>query len=107
MITINFRDAHGGESGTVTTEVGPTLMEVATMNNVAGVIAECGGGASCGTCHVYIDERWSAMLPVPEPEESDLIEFLDGVQPNSRLACQLVLEENLDGMIVTTPLAEG
>ena len=79
MISLTFIDQQGVEH-TVRTEPGPTLMEVATFNNVPGILAECGGGASCGTCHVYVDEPWLSLLPEPEPEETDLVEFLEDVR---------------------------
>ena len=95
-----------GTGHTVRAEPGPTLMEIATFNNVPGILAECGGGASCGTCHVYVDEAWLSVLPEPGPEETDLVEFLEDVRPNSRLACQIVLDDALDGLVVT-PVAHA
>jgi 2Fe-2S ferredoxin len=106
LIQITFRDAGGG-SRTVEVEPKGTVMEAAMLNNVAGIVAECGGGCSCATCHVHVDEEWLGRLPAAAPEESDLVEFLDGAGPSSRLSCQLELTPELDGLIVRTPPAQG
>jgi 3-phenylpropionate/trans-cinnamate dioxygenase ferredoxin reductase subunit len=89
-----------GELASVNIPVGRSLMEGSVRNNLPGIIAECGGMCSCGTCHVYIDSRWESLLPGPEYEEADLLEFLEGAEPNSRLSCQLVMTDELDGMVV-------
>ncbi|HEY1511206.1 MAG TPA: FAD-dependent oxidoreductase [Solirubrobacteraceae bacterium] len=89
-----------GELASVNIPVGRSLMEGSVRNNLPGIIAECGGMCSCGTCHVYIDPEWEGLLPEPEYEEADLLEFLEGAEPNSRLSCQLVMTDELDGMVV-------
>ena len=71
-------------------------------NLVPGVQAECGGGLSCATCHVYVDESWMAAVGEPTNKvETVLMESLDSHQHNSRLSCQIHLEESLDGLTVT------
>ena len=55
---------------------------------------------SCGTCHVYVESEWEGLLPEPEYEEADLLEFIEGRESNSRLSCQLVMTDELDGMVV-------
>jgi 3-phenylpropionate/trans-cinnamate dioxygenase ferredoxin reductase subunit len=89
-----------GELASINIPVGRSLMEGSVRNNLPGIIAECGGMCSCGTCHVYIDPAWEGLLPEPEYEEEDLLEFLDGRESNSRLSCQLVMTDELDGMVV-------
>jgi 2Fe-2S ferredoxin len=96
-----------GEVNTVQVPIGLTLMDASVRNNLPGVIAECGGMCSCGTCHVYVREPWSGQLPEPEFEEEDLLEFIEGRHPNSRLSCQLVLGDELDGLVVDVPAFEG
>jgi 2Fe-2S ferredoxin len=78
-------------------------MEAAVDSNVPGIVAECGGSCSCATCHVYVDESWLGRLEEPTQEESDLIEFLDGARPNSRLSCQILLSDDLDGLTLHIP----
>jgi 2Fe-2S ferredoxin len=102
QIKITFRNAEGVARG-VEVEPRGTVMEAAALNNVAGIVAECGGGCSCATCHVYVDEEWFGRLPAAVAEESDLVEFLDAVRPNSRLSCQIELDVSLDGLTVETP----
>lgn len=89
-----------GEIASVGIPVGLTLMDGSVRNNLPGILAECGGMCSCGTCHVYVDPQWASLLPEPEYEEAELLEFLEGSEPNSRLSCQIVLTDELDGMVV-------
>lgn len=63
--------------------------------------AECGGAASCATCHVYVDDAWLGKLTPPSHEEEDLLYTAPDVQPNSRLSCQILLSDELDGLKVT------
>ena len=63
--------------------------------------AECGGACSCATCHVYVEDGWFARLPEPSPDEEDLLYSTLDKKPNSRLSCQILLNEDLDGMRVT------
>lgn len=68
--------------------------------------AECGGAMACGTCHVYVDPAWASKLVPPTPEETDrLAEDAFNVEDNSRLSCQILMSEKLDGLKVT--LAPG
>lgn len=67
--------------------------------------AECGGCCSCATCHVYVDEAWVDKLYPPQEEEQDLLDTAPDVRDNSRLSCQILMSEELDGLKVT--LAPG
>lgn len=60
--------------------------------------AECGGSCTCGTCHVYVDEKWMDRLPPATDEEMDQLDAVEGVQENSRLACQILTAQDLDGL---------
>ena len=79
---------------------GWTIME---MLREAGlpITAECGGACACATCHVYIDEDWTAKLNPASEMEVDMLDMALAVQPNSRLSCQLTCSEELDGIKVT------
>lgn len=96
-----------GTDRAVDAKDGASLMENAIMNNVRGIEAECGGCCSCATCHVYVDEKFAALLPVPDEMENEL---LDGVaaerKPTSRLSCQISVGPELDGLIVHIPEAQ-
>jgi len=107
MPTITYVLKDGSEK-TVASGVGKTLMEVAIANNVRGIDAECGGCCSCATCHVYIDAPWADLVPAPDEMEGEL---LDGVAaertPASRLSCQIVVSDALDGLVVRVPVRQG
>jgi 2Fe-2S ferredoxin len=92
-----------GTARTVEAKVGATVMETAVDNDIPGILATCGGSCSCATCHVYVDDGWAAKLPPPALEESDMLDTAHDLKDTSRLSCQLVVSEELDGLIVTTP----
>jgi len=102
MIKIIFTDFEGTET-TVETQPGTSLMEVAVQNMVPGIEAECGGGCSCATCHVIVDDEWFARLNPIESTEESMLEFVEEPQPNSRLSCQVKVTDEMDGLKVTTP----
>lgn len=85
---------------------GDSVMETAIDNDVDGIIAECGGACSCATCHVYVDEAWLDRLPPPDPLEDGMLECVLERQPNSRLSCQIRLNDELDGIRVRVPDAQ-
>lgn len=62
--------------------------------------AECGGAGICGTCHVHVGREWLDRLPEPNDEELDTLDKLPGADATSRLCCQLLLSEDLDGLRV-------
>jgi ferredoxin, 2Fe-2S len=63
--------------------------------------AECGGCCCCATCNVYVDEKWLSKLFPPSLEEQDLLADACDTKENSRLSCQILMSENLDGIEVT------
>src|SRR4051794_28975376 len=89
---------------TVDTSAGRSVMQVAVHANVPGIIAECGGAAMCGTCHVYVEDSFSARLSPPDLVEEEILDAaLAERRPNSRLSCQIRLTDDLDGLIVHIP----
>ncbi len=93
-----------GEAVTVAVPDGWSLMQGATSNGVDGIIGECGGAASCATCHCYVDGERLAELPPPSEDELAMLENAAAPrQPNSRLACQLKAGPELTGLVVTLP----
>ena len=92
-----------GSARTVEAEPGATVMETAIQNDIPGILATCGGSCSCATCHVYVDEAWFERLGPPTLEESDMLDTAHDLKPTSRLSCQIVVTEELDGLTVTTP----
>mgnify|MGYP001807989626 CR=1 FL=1 len=82
-------------------------MEAAVKNHVPGIDAECGGACACATCHVYVDEAWRSIVGEPVPMEEDMLDYAFGVQPSSRLSCQIRITAELDGLILKTPDRQG
>jgi 2Fe-2S ferredoxin len=100
MAKITFIQPDGTEQ-TVEAEPGMTVMEVAKLNLIEGIEAECGG--ACATCHVYVDEAWREKTGAPEQMEEDMLDFAFEVRPESRLSCQIKVVPELDGLIVRIP----
>ena len=82
---------------------GLTVMETATRNNVPGIDADCGGACACATCHIYVDPAWRDKIEPPLAIEQSMLDGIMNVAPNSRLACQIKITDQLDGLIVHTP----
>jgi len=98
MPTVRVIDRDGVEREVNATS-GSVLMEpLRDMEN--GVAAICGGMCSCATCHVYVDEAWVAKLPAPMSDEGDMLGDLTSRRENSRLSCQIVLNDTLSGLKV-------
>ncbi len=80
---------------------GQTLMQEAIVNDVPGILADCGGSCACATCHCYIDEAWMDKVGPPNAHEEGLLEFAAGPRKaTSRLSCQIVLTDEMDGLVV-------
>jgi 2Fe-2S ferredoxin len=86
---------------------GQSVMDGSVRNNLAGIIAECGGSCSCATCHVYVDDASQAWFDDASDEERELLEFAEGARPNSRLSCQLIITDGCDGVRVEVPDTNG
>jgi len=103
MAKVTFVDA-GGASRTINIPVGWSLMEGAVQHDVAGILAECGGGCACATCHVFVAPAWADRLPPQTPAENDLLECTAATRTAySRLSCQIPISDALDGLVVTLP----
>ena len=102
MAKITFIE-HSGDEHEVEAKAGLSVMEAAVKNNVPGIDADCGGACACATCHVYVDEAWLAGTGERTAMEQSMLEFAEGVEPNSRLACQIRIDEALDGLVVRLP----
>lgn len=106
MPQVIFR-LRNGETQTFDAAAGATVMEIAVKNMVPGIDAECGGACACATCHVYVDDAWHEKTGEPQPMEEDMLDFASDVRPTSRLACQIRLSDELDGLVVTIPQRQG
>ena len=101
MAKITFIQADG-EKKIVEAENGKTLLEVAKENDIA-LMGACDGACACGTCHVYIDEQTLSKIEKPKEDEENVLDIVFNVQQNSRLACQVVVSDEMDGAIITIP----
>lgn len=99
--------AFDGARFDVEAQNGSTVMENAIRNSVPGIEAECGGACACATCHVYVDEEWTERVGPPQAMEEDMLDFAWEPQQNSRLSCQIVVSDDLDGLVVRVPQHQG
>lgn len=102
MATVTFV-SHDGESHEATLEEGKSLMQVAIDDDVPGIDGDCGGEASCGTCHVIVDPQWVEKVGLSGPEEEDMLEMNPERHRTSRLSCQMVGSAAWDGLTVQVP----
>lgn len=101
MPKITFIEADG-QSRTVDAPVGLSILEIARQNDVA-LEGACDGALACSTCHVVIDPSWYSKLTPAREDEEDMLDLVFGLTPTSRLGCQLMMTEDLDGLIVKIP----
>ena len=94
---------HDNQKHMVEVQNGLTVMEGAVQNDIPGIDADCGGGMACATCHVYVKDEWLDKLPLKEDGEEDMLDMAFEPKKNSRLSCQLIVSDELDGLKVTTP----
>ena len=94
---------HNGKSHTIDVANGLSVMEGAVQKDIPGIDADCGGSMACATCHVYVKEEWFDKLPKKEDGEEDMIDM--AYEPNkfSRLSCQLIVSDELEGLVVNLP----
>ena len=103
-ITYNTYD---NKTHTIEVQNGLTVMEGAIQNDIPGIDADCGGGMSCATCHVYVDDKWLDKLPIKEDGEEDMLDMAYEPKKNSRLSCQLIVSDKLEGLVVNIPSKQG
>jgi ferredoxin, 2Fe-2S len=94
-----------GSTAVVDVPAGTSVMRAALLNDVPGIVGECGGQAMCATCHVYVEDAYTAFLPPLGDDEDEMLECTatarDGIR--SRLGCQLALGDELDEIAVRLP----
>ncbi len=94
---------HDGKIHTIEVASGLSVMEGAVQNNIPGIDADCGGSMACATCHVYVKEEWFNKLPKKEDGEEDMLDMAFEPKKNSRLSCQLMVSDQIDGLVVNLP----
>ena len=98
---------HDDKTHTIDVKNGLTVMEGAIQNDIPGIDADCGGGMSCATCHDYVKEDWFNKIPKKEDGEEDMLDMAFEPKKNSRLSCQLIVSDTLDGLVVNIPAKQG
>ena len=100
-------NTHDSKTHTIDIQNGLSVMEGAVQNDIPGIDADCGGGMACATCHVYVKEDWWDKLPNKEDGEEDMLDM--AYEPNkfSRLSCQIIVSDELDGLVVSIPSKQG
>ena len=94
---------HSGDTQTVEISNGLTVMEGSDDKGIPGILADCGGGMACGTCHVYVKDEWFDKLPKKESGEEDILDMAFEPKKNSRLSCQLIVSDEMDGLVLYVP----
>ena len=102
MVTITYVEFDGTRH-TVDVRNGLSLMEGAVLNNVPGIEGDCGGLCACATCHVFLPEDWAERVPPKEDMEERMLDFAFDLQEGSRLACQIEVTDEIDGLELMMP----
>ena len=95
--------AFTGTPRSVEVPSGTSLMRAATDNRVAGIDGDCGGNCACATCHIYVDPAWLSRVGARSAGENDMLNLVSELRDTSRLACQITLDDSLDGLVVALP----
>ena len=91
------------QTHTVEVQNGLTVMEGAVQNDIPGIDADCGGGMACATCHVYVKEDWFNKINEKNEGEDDMLDQAYEPKKNSRLSCQIIVSDDLNGLVVDMP----
>ena len=94
---------HNGTNHTVDVQNGLTVMEGAVQNSIPGIDADCGGSMACATCHVYVKEDWFDKINKKNEGEDDMLDQAYEPKKNSRLSCQIIVSDDLDGLVLDMP----
>lgn len=100
-ITFLYQD---GTKKEIDAPVGLSVLEVAHQNNV-DLEGACEGSLACSTCHIVVEPQWFDLLPEASEDEQDMLDLAFGLTHTSRLGCQIIMSEELDGLVVRLPAA--
>ena len=103
MPKVTFKKANG-DKVTVDTPCGLSLLEIAHQNGLQDDLeGACEGSLACSTCHVVVDPEWFNLLPATTEAEEDMLDLAFGLEATSRLGCQIIMKDELEGLTVTIP----
>lgn len=94
---------HNGKAHIVEVAAGMSVMDGAVKHAIPGIDADCGGACACATCHVYVGAEWLDKVGKPSGMEESMLDFASDVTENSRLSCQIKVNADLDGLVITMP----
>ena len=96
--------SHDGTRRELEVAGGTSLMKAAVSNGIYDIVGDCGGSASCATCHVYVDAGYRQKISRPTAREEEMLSLVTAERGvNSRLSCQIVMDDALDGIVVRIP----
>jgi len=101
MTKLTFIDKNKNQIS-VQAENGKSILDIAKENNI-DLMGACDGNCACGTCHVYIDEETLKKIEPATEDEENVLDIVFNLQQNSRLACQVIVNEKMEGAIITIP----
>ncbi|HEX4889390.1 MAG TPA: 2Fe-2S iron-sulfur cluster-binding protein [Alphaproteobacteria bacterium] len=107
MPKVTYIEANGAKHD-VTVDSGTNCRDAAVDNDIPGIDGDCGGVCACATCHVYVDPAWLGKTgkAVPGEMEAELLQFAEDFRENSRLACQIKITSDLDGLVLRVPSSQ-
>lgn len=106
MPHLTFRTSHR-DAIEVDVPAQGTLLNVAWDHGIPGIIGDCGGSATCLTCHCYLVDGNLANVPPPRAHEVKMLELVLAARPESRLGCQVLVTDALDGLVIEVPDQQG
>ncbi|WP_077001630.1 2Fe-2S iron-sulfur cluster-binding protein [Variovorax sp. KK3] len=90
-----------GREQALEVENGTSLMRAATWAGIHSIVGDCGGNLACATCHVYVESTHAELLGPADTRETEMLEYTAAPRlPNSRLSCQILMQEGLEGLTV-------
>ena len=92
-----------GETTTIDADNGDSVMKIALDNLVLGIDADCGGECSCATCHILVESEWMTRVGAANDQENAMLDLNPDREPNSRLACQIAMTDEQNGLVVNLP----
>lgn len=97
---------HNGTTHRIEVPIGTSVMQGAVSHLLPGIEGDCGGLCACGTCHVYIPEQFRELTGRPGELEEGMLQFAFDVRADSRLSCQIVVTDAMDGLVVHMPVRQ-
>jgi 2Fe-2S ferredoxin len=96
--------SEAGDRDEIEAPIGTSAMRAAVTRGIDGIVGECGGSLACGTCHVYVEPSQFGKLPTASDDEDAMLDVVASERrPNSRLSCQIIMSEALDGLVLRLP----